>query len=159
MRAGSSYPPQNSLEGGGSGSSATETGNEQDVDILFDDEFDDDDEDDEEDESGGLRNGDEGQALIGGIEAARAQLEEEEGGRDPARATETGSEGDGGTTRDVIGKVGDGQAVTGGTTIGGDGGGGQDGLEPWAHRDIKPVSWPRLRSPHTSSLPLSQRTN
>lgn len=140
MRSGSSYPPQNTLDGGSS--SATETGNEQDVEILFvDDEFEEEDED-EEDESGGLRTGEEGQALIGGIEAARAQLEEEEGGRDPAQATSTGGGRDGVTTRDVIGKIGDGQAATGGTTLGGGGGdGGQDGLEPWAHRDIKPVSF------------------
>ncbi|GAA5968518.1 hypothetical protein JCM8115_004203 [Rhodotorula mucilaginosa] len=147
MRAGSSYPPQSTLDGdGGGSSSATETG---DVDILLDgDEFDEDDDDDEdeEDESGGLRTGEEGQALIGGIESARAQLEEEEGGREPAAArattaTSTGGGGggrDGVTTRDMIGKVGDGQAATGGTTLGGGGGG--DGLEPWAHRDIKPAN-------------------
>ena len=146
-------PPQNTLDGGGS-SSANETGNEHDVDILFDDaEYDDDDDEDDEDEdeSGGLRTGDEGQALIGGIESARAQLEEEEeGGRDPApRATAAGTADDGVTTGDVIGKVGDGQAATGGTTLGGGGGG--DGLEPWAHRDIKPVSCPRLFFPSSKN--------
>ncbi|GJN93687.1 hypothetical protein Rhopal_006744-T1 [Rhodotorula paludigena] len=119
----SSYPPQ------------TRSGGET-TDDLGDEFLDDDDED--EDERGGLRTGGEGQALIGGIESARAQLEEEEGPGAPGIGEEDGAT--------VLGRVGDGQRRTGGTleegeTVqGGDEGAQKGGITPWAHRDIKPAN-------------------
>lgn len=91
-------------------------------------------EDEEEEESGGLRSGtNEGQALIGGLESARQQLEEESDG---AGMPGIGEE-DGAT---VLGRVGDGQRATGGTLGEGEPVDGQKGgVTPWAHRDIKPV--------------------
>ncbi|GAA5945916.1 hypothetical protein JCM10213_006179 [Rhodosporidiobolus nylandii] len=86
---------------------------------------------DEEDESGGLRTGGEGQALIGGIEAAKAQLEESSGDEHLARMGEE----DGAT---VLGKVGDGQSRTGGELP--EGVATEGGVTPWAHRDIKPAN-------------------
>ncbi|PRQ75713.1 Protein kinase-like domain-containing protein [Rhodotorula toruloides] len=111
---GSRYPPA------GRGGDATTTEDE-----AFD-EF-----DDEEEESGGLRTGTEGQALIGGLESAKAQLEEEEGDEGMAGL---GDE-DGAT---VLGKVGDGQKQTGGVLS--DGEGKKGAITPWAHRDIKPAN-------------------
>lgn len=119
---GSRYPPA------GRGGDATTTEDE-----AFD-EF-----DDEEEESGGLRTGTEGQALIGGLESAKAQLEEEEGDEGMAGL---GDE-DGAT---VLGKVGDGQKQTGGVLS--DGEGKKGAITPWAHRDIKPVR--RVPSPSLS---------
>lgn len=113
---GASYPPANR------GGDATTTEDE-----AFDD-F-----DEEEEESGGLRAGTEGQALIGGLESAKAQLEEEEGDEGMA-----GLGDDDGAT--VLGKVGDGQKRTGGVLAEGDSVDGKKGaVVPWAHRDIKPV--------------------
>ncbi|GAA6022087.1 hypothetical protein JCM10207_001043 [Rhodosporidiobolus poonsookiae] len=88
----------------------------------------DDDDEDEEDEHGGLRSGGEGEALIGGLESARAQLEESEG--------ERGMGDEDGAT--VLGKVGDGQRATGGRLEHGEEG--EGGVVPWAHRDIKPAN-------------------
>ncbi|GAA5872062.1 hypothetical protein JCM3774_006598 [Rhodotorula dairenensis] len=148
MRAGrngasSSYPPSSTVGGGGGSSTQTET--DDDAEVLFDGEmldldndFDNEEEDDDDDDdAGGLRTGDEGQALIGGIESARAQLEEEEG--EDARTGET-VPGIGGGPSTVIGKLGDGGSPqrTGGADAGD--GGSQGGIEPWAHRDIKPAN-------------------
>ncbi|GAA6032893.1 hypothetical protein JCM8097_000035 [Rhodosporidiobolus ruineniae] len=87
------------------------------------------DDEDEEEASGGLRSGGEGEALIGGLESARAQLEESEG-------DEPGIGEDDGAT--VLGKVGDGQRATGGTLE--EGRREEGGVTPWAHRDIKPAN-------------------
>jgi len=88
-------------------------------------------EEDEEDESGGLRSGtNEGQALIGGLESARQQLEEDDGV--PGMGEEDGAT--------VLGRLGDGQRAMGGTVGDGEPVEGQKGsFTPWAHRDIKPV--------------------
>lgn len=110
---GSSYPPASGGGGEGSGPSAGET----------------EDSDDDEEESHGLRSGGEGDALIGGLESARAQLAEEEGEAPGGFGEEEGAT--------VLGKVGDGKAATGGRLQEGEQMAG--GLTPWAHRDIKPV--------------------
>ncbi|GAA6023214.1 hypothetical protein JCM8202_001031, partial [Rhodotorula sphaerocarpa] len=128
MSPGASYPPP--AAGATSSSEDPDAG-----DVLFDQLASDDllnhddveedleEDDDEEDESEGLRTGeDEGQALIGGIEAARMQLREEEA---------TGGLGLGAPAA----------ASTTGLAAGGAEGGAQaPGLEPWAHRDIKPAN-------------------
>ncbi|BGP42774.1 Serine/threonine-protein kinase env7 [Rhodotorula kratochvilovae] len=117
------YPPRSDAEGGES-TAAEEM-----------DEFLDDDEEDE-DEAGGLRSGtNEGQALIGGLESARQQLEEDEGERGAPGI----GEDDGAT---VLGRVGDRQRATGGTLEEGAevDTGGKRGVSPWAHRDIKPAN-------------------
>ncbi|GAA5974275.1 hypothetical protein JCM11641_006706 [Rhodosporidiobolus odoratus] len=90
-----------------------------------------DDDDDDDDESGGLRTRGEGQALIGGLDSARAQLEEDSGDEHVAGL---GDE-DGAT---VLGKLGDGQKRTGGTVAEGEEA--EGGVTPWAHRDIKPAN-------------------
>lgn len=154
MSPGASYPPPTA--GATSSSEDPDAG-----DVLFDqlasddlldddgleddlEEDEDEQEEEEEDESEGLRTGeDEGQALIGGIEAARTQLREEEatGGLGlgaPAAASTTG--------------LAAAAAAEDGAAGDAEGGAQAPGLEPWAHRDIKPVSRPsdpltRARAP------------
>ncbi|GAA5919962.1 hypothetical protein JCM6882_005940 [Rhodosporidiobolus microsporus] len=95
------------------------------------DSLSDDEEEDDEDESHGLRTGhSECEALIGGLESAKAQLEESEGD-EPLSGM---SEGE----ATVLGKVGDGRRETGGTLA--EGAAAEGGLTPWAHRDIKPAN-------------------
>ncbi|GAA6063852.1 hypothetical protein JCM10212_000332 [Sporobolomyces blumeae] len=99
-------------------------------------EEEDDDEEDEEEASGGLRSGGEGEALIGGLDATQARLQESTGsamasridgfGDVPGRGDEDAIE--------LLGRVGDADA-TGGLDQS-EGG----GLQPWAHRDIKPAN-------------------
>ncbi|GAA5876027.1 hypothetical protein JCM8547_003534 [Rhodosporidiobolus lusitaniae] len=93
-------------------------------------ETEDDSDDEEDDEAGGLRSGGEGQALIGGIESAKAQLEESEGEGVPGFGEEDGAT--------VLGKLGDGKRSTGGRLE--EGRAEEGGIVPWAHRDIKPAN-------------------
>ncbi|GAA5821526.1 hypothetical protein JCM11251_000891 [Rhodosporidiobolus azoricus] len=86
---------------------------------------------DDEDDSHGLRTGhSEGEALIGGLESAKAQLEESEGDEHLSGL----SEGE----ATVLGKLGDGRSETGGRLEEGEAV--EGGLTPWAHRDIKPAN-------------------
>ncbi|GAA5876507.1 hypothetical protein JCM1840_005562 [Sporobolomyces johnsonii] len=107
------YPPRGGIR------SAGETTAEEDFDP----------DDDEEEQPGGLRSGGEGQALIGGLEGAKARLEEE------GEGVEGMGDEDGAT---VLGRVGDGKDETGGRLEEGEAQ--QGGVTPWAHRDIKPAN-------------------
>ncbi|KPV73804.1 uncharacterized protein RHOBADRAFT_66670 [Rhodotorula graminis WP1] len=103
-----------------------------DAEISTGEELDEFEEEDEDEESGGLRSGtNEGQALIGGLESARQQLEEDDDV--PGMGEEDGAT--------VLGRLGDGQRATGGTVDKGEPVEGQKGsFTPWAHRDIKPAN-------------------
>ncbi|GAA5825003.1 hypothetical protein JCM3770_001829 [Rhodotorula araucariae] len=130
------YPPQSDGAASGTAGDESTTGEELD-DFLLDD-----DEDDDDDDGSGLRSGtNEGQALIGGLESARQQLEEDEGTSAAASAGLPGMGEDDGAT--VLGRVGDGQRATGGPLGEEDeaaGADGRKGVWPWAHRDIKPAN-------------------
>ncbi|GAA5906129.1 putative serine/threonine protein kinase ENV7 [Sporobolomyces salmoneus] len=109
----SSYPPP-------MGNQST-TEEEEEFELGSEDE-----DEDDEFERDGLRSGDrEGEALIGGLEATRAELAE-------ATAEENGGEERG----IVLGRVGD-RSETGAGLSERDG---EGGMTPWAHRDIKPAN-------------------